>query len=147
MSKAGPSLMDLYRQYINDELIKTTKSNIMYSVEHENVHMLIFMSFQGGIELYLDKDENPWMKRVDLRKIFKLKPGQTITKNTWMEIPTDINASTIGLSLTKCENNEFLDMLEDTECHDGYELHKIVSEVMEYLDESLFNAMHEAAVF
>lgn len=139
----GPSLMDLYRMYINDELIKITKSNIMYDLEYAGIGMLIFMSIQGGIELYLDKDKNPWMKKVDLKKIFKLKPGQTITKISWEGIPVEINATTIGLSFTKCENNKFLDMLEATECYDGYELHKIVSEILLDLNEDLFNAAHE----
>ena len=143
MRESGPSLMDLYRQYINDELIKITKSNIMYDVKYEKIHMLIFMSLQGGIELYLDKDDNPWMEKVDLKKIFKLKPGQTITKISWKDIPVEINASTIGLSLSKSEDNRFLDMLEDTECHDGYELYKIVSEILLDLNEDLFNAAQE----
>lgn len=143
MQESGPSLMDLYRQYINDELIKITKSNIMYDLEYEKIHMLIFMSIQGGIELYLDKDDNPWMKKVDLKQLFKLRPGQTITKISWEGIPVEINATTIALLLTKSEENHFLNMLEDTECHDGYELYKIVSNVMDDLGDVLFNAMNE----
>ena len=143
MPESGPSLMDLYRQYINDELIRITKSNIMYDVEYEKIHMLIFMSIQGGIELYLDKDDNPWMKKVDLKQLFKLKPGQTITKISWKDIPVEINASTIGMSFTKSEDTQFLNMLEGIECRDGYELYTIISEILLDLNEDLFNAAQE----
>ena len=143
MPESGPSLMDLYRLYLNDNVIKYTKSNIMYEVEYEKINMLVFMSIQGGIEVYLDKDKNDWMKNVDLKKMFRLKPGQTMTRTSWRGVPVGIHSTTIGMTLTKSEDSRLLDMLEDIECRDGYELYKIVSEILLDLNEDLFNAAQE----
>ncbi len=143
MPKSGPSLMDLYRLYLNDNVIKYTKSNIMYDVKYDKISMLVFMSIQGGVEVYLDKDKNPWMKTIDLKKMFHLKPGQTITKISWRDVPVGIHSNTIGMTLTKSEDSRLLDMLEDIECRDGYELYKIVSEILLDLNEDLFNAAQD----
>ena len=146
MKQSGPSLMELYRMFINDEITKLTNTNVLYDVTYDGVVIYVFLSVHDGIELAIQKENNPWMKPFDLKSKFRVKPGKFTLKKVGHGLTAMISATEINIHLTNSSDRMFVQDLDEIEYQDGYELHKIMSDVVLALDEDLYNAMKDAVL-